>query len=101
MVFAWANTHKPLPARGQVLSLTDLALDCLAANPSVVVDLSCTDEHLALGLLYRLLEAGRLDYRLACIFHAAGHASITSAMESLNILDAVPTHNTIPEPSRR
>ena len=53
------------------------------------------DEHLAVGLLHRIMRAGRLDFRLACVFREAGHESLREAIEALDLVSAIPTHNTI------
>ena len=90
----WANTHTPVR---QFPTLTDLALDKLASNPTMLNDLSGIDEHLAVQLLLRIVRSARLDYRLACAFRAAGHQPITEAIDALpNLIDAVPTHNALP-----
>ena len=41
------------------------------------------------------MRAGRLDFRLACVFREAGHESLREAIEALDLVSAIPTHNTI------
>ena len=89
----WAPARTPL-AIG-VPPLTMLCLDALASKPEVIYDLGGTAEHLALELLYKVLAAGRLDYRLACVFRDSGHDCIAEAMRGIDLLAAVPTHNSI------
>ena len=101
--FAWANDRaaQSFPsmltnmdgASTIVPSLQDLALDTMAKYPDMIVDITCTAEHLALGLLWRLMNSGRLDFRLACVFRDSGHECLRQALEGLNLLDAMPTHN--------
>ena len=67
----------------------------LPANPEMIYDLRGTAEHLAIGLLYRVMRHGRLDYRLACVFRDAGHSSIADAISSLDLLAGMPTHNAL------
>ena len=95
---AWGNTRTPIK---KFPSLQDLALDSLAANPEMLNDLRCLDEHQAIALLWRIFNSARLDYRLACVFRDAGHAVITEAINSLDLVDAMPTHNSIPSCRRR
>ena len=90
---SWA-VREPLPATG-VPALTDLALDTLAAHPESIYDLQWTAEHLAISLLYKVMKLGRLDYRLAIVFRDSGHQSIREAIESLDLLAGMPTHNAI------
>mmetsp|Transcript_17934 Transcript_17934/g.29923 ORF Transcript_17934/g.29923 Transcript_17934/m.29923 type:complete len:114 (-) Transcript_17934:96-437(-) len=92
-LLAWANQR--VQANQQIPTLTQLALDQLAQHPEMIDDIGCTDEHLAIGLLWRLMKAGRLDFRLACIFRDSGHESIREAIGGLNLLDAVPMHNVL------
>ena len=87
----WANERTP--TRRGFPSLMELALDTLAANPTELNDLRGTAEHLAIELLWRLVRTARLDFRLACVFREAGHTPITEAIDALNLIDAVPTHN--------
>ena len=75
--------------------LTELALDTLAANLDELYDLRGIAEHLVVGLLYRIMSQGRLTYRLALVFRDAGHEEIRSAIESLDLLGSMPTHNSI------
>lgn len=89
---AWAARS---PLRASVPPLTDLALDTLAANPESIHDLQWTAEHLAIALLYRLMKLGKLDFRLACVFRDSGHQPIREAIESLDLLGSMPTHNSI------
>jgi hypothetical protein len=81
--------------------LMDLSLRTLARHPDMIVDLRCTDEHQAVELLRLIMEAGRLDHRLACVFRDAGHDSIREAMEGLDLLAGVPTHNSVQKGCRR
>ena len=91
---AWANDRRDVPPRG-VPSLEDLSLAALAAQPDAIVNLQCMPENLVLGLLYRIMSQGRLNYRLAILFRDAGHEKITEAIQSLDLLAGIPTHNTI------
>ena len=80
--------------------LTMLALDALADHPQELArlnHLAGLDEHLAVSLLRRVMANGSLDYRLACLFRDAGHDAIRDAIASLDLLEAMPTHNTIPQ----
>ena len=88
------TARQPLPPAG-VPSLSTLALDALAANPDLIYDLRGTAEHLAVALLFRIMQAGRLDYRLACVFRDAGHAPITEAINGTDPLAGIPTHNAL------
>lgn len=90
----WGNERSARSAE-PVPKLVQLALDSLARRPELIVDLSGTAEHLAIGLLGRLMRAGRLDFRLACVFRESGHEPIREAMEGLDLVSAVPTHNTL------
>ena len=76
-------------------SLTEITLDSLAAHCDAIVDLRGITEELAATLLWKVLELGRLDYRLAIVFRDAGHDSIREAIESLDLLSGIPTHNSI------
>lgn len=67
----------------------------LAEYPTGILDLRGIPEHLLVELLRRVMERGQLDYRLACVFRDAGHNDIREAMESLDLLGAMPTHNAI------
>jgi len=89
------TARRKQPAANAVPPLTDFCLDALAANPEMIFDLRGTAEHLAIGLLYRIMRDGRLDYRLACVFRDAGHAAITEAVEALDLLSGMPTHNAL------
>jgi hypothetical protein len=82
-------------------SLAELSLRTLAANSAGLVDLRGMSEDLLVELLRRIMQQGRLDYRLACVFRDAGHEDIREAMESLDLLAAMPTHNAIGSPSCR
>lgn len=93
MALAWANERVPMQPAGQVPSLANLVLDHLAAQPDKITDVSCMAEHLAVGLLLRLHQKARLDFRLACIFHQSGHGEIVDAISQLNLFDAMPSHN--------
>ncbi|EOD13528.1 hypothetical protein EMIHUDRAFT_240750 [Emiliania huxleyi CCMP1516] len=77
-VLPWGGLRAALPPA--VPSLTALALSTLAAHPELITDLSLT---------------GRLDFRLACVFREAGHESLREAIEALDLVSAIPTHNTI------
>ena len=78
-----------------MLPLTDLALNTLANHPDSIHDLRWTAEHLAVALLERLYTRGKLDYRLACVFRDCGHEPIREAIEALDLLAGMPTHNAI------
>lgn len=73
--------------------LTELALDKLAEHPDAIVSLRCVADHLLVGLLYRIMQRGKLDYRLACVFRDAGHDEITEAIAGLDLLAGMPTFN--------
>ena len=73
--------------------LTELALDKLAEHPDAIVSLVGIADHLLVGLLYRIMQRGRLDYRLACVFRNAGYANITEAIDGLDLLASMPTFN--------
>ena len=75
--------------------LTDLALDALADNAAGIVDLQGISEDLTIALLGKIMQRGRLDYRLACIFRDSGHRDISEAMSSLDLFAAVPSHNAL------
>ena len=92
-VLAWGNAHRP---KKPFPSLQDIALDQLAANPEMLNDLRCLDEHQLVALLWRIFQRGSLDFRLACVFRDAGHPPITEAINSLDLVAAVPTHNSVP-----
>lgn len=75
--------------------LTDLVLETLADNCANIVDLQGIAEEQVIALLAKIMQRGRLDYRLACIFRDAGHAELSEAMRSLDLFAAVPSHNSI------
>ena len=86
-------TKMPIPKQ-TVPPLTEIALDALAAHPDEIM--FCPGaEHLAIGLLYRVVTRGVLTYRLACIFRDSGHAPIKEAIESLDLFSSIPMHNCI------
>ena len=91
----WVQPTPRPAAAPRVRPLTDLALDSLANNPESITDLSGTAEHLAIALLQRLFTSSRLNYRLAILFRESGHESIREAMSGLDLLAAIPTHNTL------
>ena len=93
----WAGQATPVRASGTVPRLSDLTLDVLAAHAEGLTSIQGVDIHLCTGLLYRIMQRGALDYRLACVFHDAGHPVIAAAIRELNLLDAIPTHNCIPK----
>ena len=100
----WMAAAPPLPFFGSpkrpapsIPPLTELALDALADNPSGLVDLRGIAEHLIVALLGKIMERGRLDYRLACLFRDAGHRDLADAMRELDLFAAVPSHNSIGE----
>ena len=70
---AWASMRASRSPE-RVQRLTELALDILARNPQLIRDLRCTDEHLAVALLRRIMKNNFFDYRLACVFRDAGRA---------------------------
>ena len=70
-MFAWANS-RVANGRREVPSLIQLSLAALAANSEMIDDLRCTDEPLCTALLRLVMGAGRLDFRLACVFRDAG-----------------------------
>ena len=75
--------------------LTEICLEALAVHPEGLVDLRGIPEHLTVGLLYRIMHGAKLDYRLACVFRDAGHDPITEAINSLDLLASMPTHNAL------
>ena len=80
---AWAHPAAPPTEFLPVITvppLTALSLQSLARHPTMIDDLRCTDEHQAVELLRLIMLAGRLDYRLACVFRDAGHESIRRCM---------------------
>lgn len=87
-------------ANKQVPSLTDMALDVLAAHPDSITDLTWVAEHLVVGLLYRLMTHGKLNYRLAIIFRDCGHDSIRGVIDGLDLLGSMPTYNSLGNPHR-
>lgn len=91
----WANRTTPLSDPASVPPLTSLALDSLAANAHGLTCIRGVDIHLCAALLYRVLQRGGLDYRLACVFRDCGHADIADAVGSLDLLAAMPTHNSM------
>jgi hypothetical protein len=96
-VLPWGNARTACPVE-PVPQLTHLVLDLMARKPELVDDLGGVDEHLAVGLLARIMRAGRLDFRLACVFRDSGHEMIREAIDSLDLVAAVPTHNTVTRP---
>ena len=96
-VLPWASQAAPVRASGSVPRLSDLTLDTLAAHAEGLTSIKGVDLHLCTGLLYRIMQRGALDYRLACVFHDAGHPEMAAAIRELNLLDAIPTHNAIPK----
>lgn len=90
----WGYERTACPVEA-VPQLTQLVLDLMARKPKLVVDLAGIDEHLAVDLLARIMRAGRLDFRLACVFRNSGHEAIRDAINSLDLVAAVPTHNTV------
>ena len=91
----WANRATPLRDPASVPPLTSLALDTLAANAHGLTCIRGVDIHLCAALLYRVMQRGMLDYRLACVFRDCGHADLADAVGSLDLLAAMPTHNSI------
>ena len=75
--------------------LFDLALDALADNSADIVELRGIAEELTIALLGKVLQRGRLDFRLACVFRDAGHRELSEAMQSLDLFSAVPSYNAI------
>ena len=50
---------------------------------------------MSLRRLWKIVERGRLDYRLACVFRDAGHKEIKSAINELQLFDGMPAHMAI------
>ena len=75
--------------------LADLALDALADNSADIHSLVGIAEELTIALLGKVMQRGRLDFRLACVFRDAGHRELSEAMQSLDLFSAVPSHNAI------
>ena len=88
----YGSPKRPTPS---IPPLTELALDSLADNPGGIIDLGGIAEHLTVALLGKIMQRGRLDYRLACIFRDAGHRDISDAMRELDLFAAVPSHNAL------
>ena len=94
------SSPPPLPfgsyRRGPTIPpLTEIALEALAANSEGLIDLGGIAEHHCAALLWKILQRGRLDYRLACLFRDAGHPEIRDAIQSLDLLSGIPTHNSL------
>ena len=96
----WANRATPTSDPTSVPPLTSLALDSLALNAHGLTCIRGVDIHLCAGLLYRVMQRGGLDYRLACVFRDCGHPDIADAVGSLDLLASMPTHNSVPLPRR-
>ena len=77
----------------RVPPLTDLALESLAENCDGLIDIRGMAEQHCAALLYKVVQRGKLDYRLACLFRDAGHAPIREVILSLDLLSGMPTHN--------
>jgi hypothetical protein len=90
---AWANERSP--ARTGVPSLTEIALNTIAAHPDAIVSLSFIPEQLVVRLLYLIMSAGRLDYRLATVFCDSGNPDVAAAIQELDLVAAMPTHNAL------
>ena len=80
--------------------MADITLDALAAAPEniTLTIVNSTDVHLAVALLRRVMAAGRLSFRIACVFRDCRHEEIAAAVAGLDYFAAVPTHNSIPKP---
>mmetsp|Transcript_17157 Transcript_17157/g.40761 ORF Transcript_17157/g.40761 Transcript_17157/m.40761 type:complete len:134 (-) Transcript_17157:174-575(-) len=80
------------PARSsRVPRLVDICLTVLARNLDYIVDVRpIQEEALCLSLLHRIITQGKLDYRLAKIFQKCGHADIEQALETADLLSALP-----------
>ena len=87
------------PQRGAASSsvppLTELALTSIADNCEGIVDLCGMPENLIVALLGKIIQRGRLDYRLACIFRDSGHEELRAAISELDLLASIPTHNAL------
>jgi len=94
-VLPWGYARTTRSDARAVPPLSELVLDSMARRPDLLVDLTGMAEHLAIGLLGRIMRAGRLDFRLACRFRESGHDSIREAIDALDLVAAVPTHNTV------
>ena len=77
----------------RVPPLTDLALESLAENCDALIDIRGLAEQHVAALLWKVVQRGKLDFRLACIFRDAGHAPIREVILSLDLLSGMPTHN--------
>ena len=91
----FVGTPKRRTETDRVPPLSELVLDTLADNCAALVDLGGLAEEQIIALLARVIQRGRLDYRLACIFRDSGHDSLREAMQSLDLFSAVPSYNTI------
>ena len=83
------------PATSRVPPLTELALECVADNCAGIVSLAGIDQHFVVSLLAKIMQRGRLDYRLACVFRDCGHRDLSEAMQSLDLFSSMPTHNVL------
>ena len=90
----FGNVRSPQKSGG-VPSLQDLSLETLADNADGIVSLYGIAEPLVVALLGKIMQRGRLDYRLACVFRDSGHRDIADAMSSLDLFAAIPTHNAL------
>ena len=77
----------------RVPPLTELALESLADNCEALIDLRGIAEQHCAALLWKILQRGKLNFHLACLFRDAGHAVITDAINSMDLLSGMPTHN--------
>ena len=69
----------------------DLVLDSLANNLDRLHDVRpIQEEALVLALLQRIISKGRLNFRLAKLFQQCGHAHIEEALETADLLNALP-----------
>lgn len=82
-------------AASSVPPLTEMALNVLADNCADIPNLQGIPEELLVSLLGKIMQRGRLDYRMALVFIDSGHEDIADAMKSLDLFAAVPSHNAI------
>ncbi|CAN0030035.1 unnamed protein product [Heterosigma akashiwo] len=87
------RTHRTVRLSEQIFqpcSLAEICLKFLTKNSQQIVSVQGLEKSLALQLLKQILLENRLTFQLAKVFIACGHADISEAISSLNLIDAVP-----------
>mmetsp|Transcript_35708 Transcript_35708/g.47108 ORF Transcript_35708/g.47108 Transcript_35708/m.47108 type:complete len:110 (+) Transcript_35708:76-405(+) len=87
------RTHKTIRLPPQIqnpLSLTEICIKKLTENSTQIADISGLERTVALRLLQSIVLEKRLTYPLAKVFIDCGHEDISSALEGLNLWDAIP-----------